>query len=113
MTETPQSPRHPGAWPVPRTFLAAPDEEHQYAGLRNRAVSEQARWNVTLDAIRSHLECPHCHPAPGMDHQELRSIRAHLGDQPSAQAIRAAARQWIAAVINLQDELIKQRRNDR
>lgn len=107
MTETPQPPRRPGAWPVPRTFLATPGEEHEYADLRNRTVSEQARWNVTLDAIRAHLECPHCHPAPGMDHQQLNSVRAHLAEPPTARAIRAAARHWIEAILALQDDVIK------
>lgn len=113
MTEIPQPPRRPGAWPVPRTFLATPGDDHQYAGLWDQTAAAHARWEITLGGIRSHLECPHCHPTPGMDHQELRSVRTHLDEQPSPQAIRAAARQWIAAITNIQDELIEQRRNDR
>lgn len=107
MTETPQPPRRPGEWPTPRTFLATPDEEHQYAELRDRALAEQARWNVTLGAIRSHLECPHCHPTPGMDHDQLRSIRAHLGEQPSREAVMAAAQHWKAAITNIADDIIR------
>lgn len=106
MTETPQPPRRPGAWPVPRTFLPA-NEEHEYADLRNRVAHEQARWDITLGAIRSHLECPHCHPAPGMDHDQLQSIRAHLGEQPTRQAVRAAARNWITAIASLADDVIR------
>ncbi|MEV7389586.1 hypothetical protein [Streptomyces sp. NPDC091215] len=111
MTETPQPPRRPGEWPVPRTFLPAIDGEHEYADLRNHAASEQARWTVTLGAICSHLECPHCHPAPGMDHQELSSIRAHLAEQPTPRAVRAAARHWTEAVTQLADEVITSMRN--
>lgn len=107
MTETPQPPRHPGEWPVPRTFLPSTDGEHEYADLRNRAASEHARWTVTLDAIRSHLECPHCTPQPGMDHDQLRSVRAHLSEQPTPQAVRAATRHWIEAILAVQDDVIK------
>lgn len=106
MTEN-QQPRRPGEWPVPRTFLPT-EEEHARAGL-----PDQARWAVTLGSIRSHLECPHCRPTPGMDHLELRSIRAHLNEQPSAQAIRTAARHWTEAITQLAEELINTRRNDR
>lgn len=106
MTETPQPQRRPGEWPVPRTFLPA-EEEHEYAGLRNQGAAEQARWSVTLGAIRSHLECPHCHPAPGMDHDQLRSIRAHLAEQPTERAVRAATRHWIEAILAVQDDVIR------
>lgn len=105
MTETPQPQRHPGEWPVPRTFLPT-EEEHEYADLRNRTAAEQARWTVTLNAIRSHIECPHCTPQPGMDHNQLRSIRAHLDEQPTARAVRAATRHWIEAITQLADEVI-------
>lgn len=107
MTEKPQPPHRPGEWPVPRTFLPATDEEHAYADLRNHTAAEHARWTVTLGAIRSHLECPHCHPAPGMDHDQLNSIRAHLAEQPTPQAIRAAARHWIEAITNIADDIIR------
>lgn len=107
MTDTPQPSRRPGEWPVPRTFLPATNEEYQYAALRNRAAAEQARWSVTLGAIRSHLECPHCHPQPGMDHDQLRSIRAHLDEQPTARAVRTATRRWIAAILAIQDDIIQ------
>lgn len=107
MTEIPQPPRRPGEWPAPRTFLAHPDEEHQYAETRDRAMAEQARWNVTLGAIRSHIECSHCHPEPGMDHQQLNSVRAHLAEQPTPHAVRTAARHWIEAILQIQDDVIK------
>lgn len=113
MTDNPEQPRQPGAWPVPRTFLATPDEDHQYAPLRDHTTAERARWEVTLGAIRSHLECPHCRPQPGMDHDQLRSIRAHLNEQPSPQAIRAAKQMWVDAINNIADELINTRRNER
>lgn len=107
MTETPQPPRQPGAWPVPRTFLPLTEEEHEYAELRDNTVTEQARWTVTLNAIRSHLECPHCHPQPGMDHIELRSVRAHLAEQPTARSVRAATRHWVEAILAVQDDVIR------
>ncbi|MFG2269098.1 hypothetical protein ACGFNY_04910 [Streptomyces chartreusis] len=107
MTENPQSPRRPGAWPTPRTFLPAPSAEDEYAGLRNTAEAERARRDVTLGAIRSHLECPHCRPAPGMDHDQLRSIRAHLGEQPTREAVRAAAQHWKNAITNIADDIIR------
>lgn len=107
MTENPQPPRRPGEWPTPRTFLAAPGDEHEYADLRNRAVSEQARWTVTLNAIRSHLECPHCRPTPGTDHDQLNSIRAHLAEQPTPQAVRAAARHWNDAITQIANDIIR------
>lgn len=110
MTDT--EPRRPGEWPVPRTFLPAEDER-EYASLRNQGVADQARWTVTLSSIRSHLECPHCHPAPGMDHLELRSIRGHLNEQPSPQAIRAAARHWRDAITQIAEDLINTRRTER
>jgi hypothetical protein len=107
VTENPQPPRQPGAWPTPRTFLAAPSDEHQYADLRNHAEAERARWTVTLGAIRSHLECPHCHPEPGMDHDQLNSIRAHLTEQPTPQAVRAAARHWNEAITQIANDIIR------
>lgn len=107
MTETPQPQRRPGEWPVPRTSLTAPSDEHEYADMRNRAAAEQARWTVTLNAVRAHLECPHCTPQPGADHDQLRSIRAHLGEQPTARAVRASTRHWIEAILAIQDDIIR------
>lgn len=93
------TPLPPGTWPTARTPLD---------NLLQPAVNaERARTCITQASIRSHLECPHCQPAPGQDHQELRSIRAHLAEQPSPQAIRAAARHWITAITNIADDLIK------
>ncbi|MFJ3834489.1 hypothetical protein ACIPY6_03110 [Streptomyces sp. NPDC090054] len=91
----------PGAWPTPRTPLDAT--------LRAAARTEAARVHITQASIRAHLECPHCYPAPGQDHLELGSIRAHLAEQPSPQTIRAAARHWITAITNIADDLIKGR----
>jgi hypothetical protein len=92
----------PGAWPTARTHL---DEVLQAA-----ANAEHARTHITQAGIRAHLECPHCQPAPGQDHLELLSIRAHLAEQPSPQTIRAAARHWITAITNIADDIIKGRK---
>lgn len=107
MTETPQPQRRPGAWPTPRTVLPASAETDEHAALRNHSAAEQARWTVTLGAVRSHLECPHCHPQPGMDHDQLNSIRAHLAEQPTRQAVLAAARHWNEAITQIADEVIR------
>nr|WSX48863.1 hypothetical protein OG409_07835 [Streptomyces sp. NBC_00974] len=92
----------PGAWPTARTNLDV--------AVRALANAEHARTHITQAGIRAHLECPHCHPADGQDHLELRSITAHLAEQPSPQAIRAAARHWITAITNIADDLIKGRK---
>ncbi|MFD3802607.1 hypothetical protein ACFWTC_03040 [Streptomyces sp. NPDC058619] len=91
----------PGAWPTPRTPLGP---------LLAAANAEAARTQITQASIRGHLECPHCHPAPGQDHLELQSIRAHLAEQPSAQTIRAAAHQWVTTITNIADDIIKGRK---
>ncbi|MFJ3923063.1 hypothetical protein [Streptomyces sp. NPDC090022] len=91
----------PGTWPTPRTPLDTI--------LRAAANHERARAHITQASIRAHLECPHCHPAPDLDHLELQSIRAHLAEQPSPQTIRAAAHYWITAITNIADDIIKGR----
>ncbi|WP_234343523.1 hypothetical protein [Streptomyces sp. NRRL F-5123] len=57
-------------------------------GARHLAlVAEQARFHVTLGAIRADLE-----------------------EQPSTHSIRAAVRRWHEAITNVGEELVAQRR---
>ncbi len=85
MTKDPETDRRPGEWPVPRTFLPHTGEEDQQ---RARANAERARWELTLGAIRGHLE-----------------------EQPTPQAVRATSRRWINAVVQLADEVANAMRN--
>jgi hypothetical protein len=89
MTKDPETDRRPGEWPVPRTFLPITDEEYeQQLVARARANAERARWELTLGAIRGHLE-----------------------EQPTPQAVRAASRRWISAIVQLADEVAHAMRN--
>ena len=78
--------RRPGQWPtVPRAELPEPDDQ----GARHRLlVAEQARFHVTLGAIRADLEA-----------------------QPSEMCLRSAARRWQQAITQLADELGQQLKN--
>jgi hypothetical protein len=77
--------RRPGEWP---DGTHAPLAEADDQGARHLAlVAEQARFHVTLGAIRADLEV-----------------------QPSPRSIRAAVRRWHEAITNAGEELIAQRR---
>ncbi|MFD5874047.1 hypothetical protein [Streptomyces sp. NPDC060322] len=78
--------RTPGQWPVDNPVeLPKPDSQ----GAQHLALTaEQARFHVTLGAIRADLEA-----------------------QPSELCLRAAARRWQDAITNLADELGQQLRN--
>ncbi|MFE7972971.1 hypothetical protein [Streptomyces shenzhenensis] len=89
MTENPQPPRPPGAWPIEPVNLDAlepADQGEQYA----RRQQERALHELVLDSIRHDLQ-----------------------QQPGPASIRAATRRWITAVTQLADELINTRRTDR
>lgn len=77
--------RTPGQWPVGNPVeLPEPDDQ----GAQHLALTaEQARFHVTLGAIRADLEA-----------------------QPSELCLRAAARRWQDAITNLADELGQQLR---
>ncbi|MFF9861121.1 hypothetical protein [Streptomyces tendae] len=60
----------------------------QDTDLRERWHRERARKEITVGAIRSHLE-----------------------EQPSSQSIRACARRWCADITSLADAVIKARQN--
>ncbi len=81
MNATPGPDRQPGAWPVPRTILPAQGEDELQAA-RARANAERARHEITLGAIRAHLE-----------------------EQPSPAAARAAGRRWNTAITQLTEEI--------
>ncbi|MFJ2708866.1 hypothetical protein ACIO3R_37550 [Streptomyces sp. NPDC087428] len=78
--------RDPGEWPVDNPVeLEAADEQ----GTRHLALTaEQARFHVTLGAIRADLEA-----------------------QPSEMCLRTAARRWQQAITQLADELGQQLKN--
>lgn len=63
--------------------LPEPEPQHNRAG-----TSEQARFAITLGAVRASLE-----------------------EQPSDNAIRTAARRWIAAVTAAAEDVIAERRH--
>lgn len=79
------SERRPGQWPVENPVeLTEADEQ----GSRHLAlVAEQARFHVTLVAIRADLEA-----------------------QPSDICLRAAARRWQQAITAMADELTQLKR---
>ncbi|MET9583628.1 hypothetical protein ABZY10_11010 [Streptomyces sp. NPDC006539] len=72
--------RRPGTWPVenPVELPAVDDQGAQHLAL----TAEQARFHVTLGAIRADLEA-----------------------QPSDICLRAAARRWQQAITAMADEL--------
>ncbi|MGW0782472.1 hypothetical protein [Streptomyces sp. NPDC002913] len=78
--------RTPGQWPVDNPVeLPEPDDQ----GTQHLAlVAEQARFHVTLGAIRADLEA-----------------------QPSQVCRHAAKRRWINAIAAIADELDQQLRN--
>jgi hypothetical protein len=77
----------PGQWPI-----TAPVDLEQHAndqGEQHIALSAiQARWHVTLGAIRADLE-----------------------EQPSPMSVRTAARRWAEAVTAMAEEIATQMRN--
>ncbi|MFI6861756.1 hypothetical protein ACIBKZ_17970 [Streptomyces sp. NPDC050421] len=80
------SERRPGQWPVENP-VELPEVDEQ--GAQHLAlVAEQARFHVTLGAVRADLEA-----------------------QPSDMCLRAAARRWQNAITALADELGQQLRN--
>lgn len=85
MTQNPETDRRPGEWPVPRTFLPHTDEEDQQ---RARVNAERARWELTLGAIRGHLE-----------------------EQPTPRAVRSAGRRWTSTIAQLAEEIATAMRN--
>ncbi|GFH38878.1 hypothetical protein [Streptomyces pacificus] len=70
----------PGHWPVtnPVDLDQADEQGEQHLQL----VTEQARFHVTLGAVRADLET-----------------------QPSAKCVRAAARRWCNAITAMADEI--------
>ena len=78
--------RRPGQWPtVTRAELPEPDDQ----GAQHLTLAaEQARFHVTLGAIRADLEA-----------------------QPSEMCLRSAARRWQQAITQLADELGQQLKN--
>lgn len=82
MTERPETERRPGEWPTPRTPL--PTEQDTRDNLRAQVNHERARHELTLGAIRAHLE-----------------------EQPSERTVREAARNWITTITNLADDIIR------
>lgn len=82
MIDSPDTPRRPGQWPAPRAPLHLDNNEDQDP--QAQVNRERARWHVTLGAIRSHLD-----------------------EQPSPACVRAAARRWANAVIQLGDDIIR------
>ncbi len=90
MSENPEQPRQPGAWPAPEPVDL---DEHGYADhdeLYVRHAQERALHEMVLD-----------------------SIRHDLTQQPSPASVRAAARRWCICITNIADELTTTRRNDR
>ncbi|MET9876545.1 hypothetical protein ABZZ36_18250 [Actinacidiphila glaucinigra] len=63
--------------------LPEPEPQHNRAG-----TTEQARMAITLGSVRASLE-----------------------EQPSANAIRATARRWIAAITAAAEDVIAERRH--
>lgn len=78
MTDSHNSARRPGHWPPGTRAPEADDQGAQHLAL----TAEQARWHVTLGVIRAHLE-----------------------EQPSPQAVRAAARRWARAITQIADDI--------
>lgn len=79
------SERRPGQWPVENP-VELPEIDEQ--GAQHLAlVAEQARFHVTLGAIRADLEA-----------------------QPSDMCVRAAARRWQQAITAMADELTQLKR---
>ncbi|MFJ4847584.1 hypothetical protein [Streptomyces sp. NPDC088733] len=82
MNANPGPDRRPGQWPVPRTQLHAVGEDEQQMLTRAQANAERARWELTLGAIRGHLE-----------------------EQPSPRAVHATGRLWATAIAQLTEEI--------
>ncbi|WP_328757488.1 hypothetical protein [Streptomyces sp. NBC_00271] len=60
------------------------------------------QWPAELDRYREQWAREQGRRALVID-----SIRAHLAEQPSPRAIRAAARRWCTQITNLADDLVK------
>ncbi|MFE3495300.1 hypothetical protein ACFXOS_19875 [Streptomyces sp. NPDC059175] len=72
--------RAPGRWPV--TEPVELDQDVDQGEQHLRLAAEQARFHVTLGAVRADLEA-----------------------QPSAKCVRAAARRWCNAITAMADEI--------
>lgn len=72
--------RRPGQWPVADPVDIETDDGQGEQHLR--LAAEQARFHVTLGAVRADLEA-----------------------QPSANCVRAAARRWCNAITAMADEI--------
>lgn len=73
--------RRPGEWPIDHRKPDEPEPEH------DRGTSEKARVEMVM-----------------------LSIKADLGEQPSVNTIRAAARRWQGAISAAADEAVRQHR---
>jgi len=81
------SERRPGRWPVSNPVDLDQAETDEQGAQHLALVAEQARFHVTLGAIRADLEA-----------------------QPSDVCRRAAVRRWHNAITNIADELGQQLR---
>lgn len=81
------SERRPGQWPVSNPVNLDQAETDEQGAQHLALVAEQARFHVTLGAIRADLEA-----------------------QPSEACRRAAVRRWHNAITNIADELGQQLR---
>lgn len=88
MTENPEQHRRPGEWPIKPVDLDAAETDHDE--LYVKRAQERALHEMVLG-----------------------SIRHDLTQQPTPDAIRAAATRWKTAITNLADELINTRRTER
>ncbi|MEW2177172.1 hypothetical protein AB0890_12685 [Streptomyces sp. NPDC005406] len=79
---------HPGQWPITNPVDLDTAETDEQGTQHLALVAEQARFHVTLGAIRADLEL-----------------------QPSEVCRRAAVRRWHNAITNIADELGQQLRN--
>jgi hypothetical protein len=82
--------RRPGDWPVNQPAdlgLTQHDYADDEVTLYLRRAAERGRREIVLDSIRAHLE-----------------------EQPTANAVQAVTRHWVADVIAIGDEIAKTKR---